>query len=43
MTIENHSSNQLLIELINCKSITPMDAGCQDIIKHHLQIRWFYL
>ena len=37
MTIENHSSNQLLIELINCKSITPKDAGCQDIIKHHLQ------
>ena len=37
MTIENHPSNQLLIELINCKSITPEDGGCQDIIKQHLQ------
>ena len=37
MTIENHPSNQLLIELINCKSITPKDGGCQDIIKQHLQ------
>ena len=37
MNIRNHSSNQLLIDLINCKSITPEDAGCQDIIKQRLQ------
>ncbi|MDA9109036.1 succinyl-diaminopimelate desuccinylase [Woeseiaceae bacterium] len=37
MNIRNHPSNQLLIDLINCKSITPKDAGCQDIIKKRLQ------
>ena len=37
MNIRNHPSNQLLIDLINCKSITPEDAGCQDIIKQRLQ------
>ncbi len=34
--MKNHLSNRLLIDLINCRSITPNDSGCQDIIKSHL-------
>jgi hypothetical protein len=27
MNMKNHPSNQLLIDLVNCISITPKDAG----------------
>ena len=37
MNMKNHPSNQLLIDLVNCISITPKDAGCQDIIKKRLK------
>ena len=31
------SSNELLFELIQCNSVTPNDAGCQDIIIKRLE------
>ena len=30
------SSNELLFELIECNSVTPNDAGCQEIITKRL-------
>ena len=33
----NDPSNILLSKLIECKSITPDDNGCQDIILNRLQ------
>ena len=31
------SSNELLFELIQCNSVTPYDAGCQEIIIKRLE------
>ncbi|MDG1015550.1 MAG: succinyl-diaminopimelate desuccinylase [Woeseiaceae bacterium] len=39
--MKNHLSNLLLTDLINCRSITPDDAGCQDIIEAHLSASGF--
>ncbi len=37
MSLKNHPSNKLLAELIACRSITPKDSGCQELIKKHLE------